>query len=69
MDVERETLVQAGVGAAAVLVFVVLVAVVGTVYDAGGFDRSGALALVGVIVFFVVLLTVLGMAFGNRWED
>lgn len=66
MDIEREALLQGAVGTGAVVVFITLVAAVGAAYDNQGLQETGALAVVGVIVLFVVLLTVLGLVLGER---
>jgi len=73
MTMERSTKVQIGAGAITVLVFVALVVVVGTRYSVPGagagsidLDPTGGLALVGVLVFFVVLLTVVGLALSDQ---
>lgn len=71
MDIEEEDVRDYAVLAAASLVFVVVVGVVGLRYgevvDGGmALSSTGAQVLVGVIVGFVLLLGVVGMAIGRR---
>ena len=71
MDIEEEDVRDYAVLAAASLVFVVVVGVVGLQYGevAGGgmaLSPAGAQVLVGVIVVFVLLLGVVGMAVGRE---
>jgi len=58
MEIERETLVEIATSAGAVLLFVVALFVIGVLFTTnGGFSQSGALALVGAIVGFILLMT------------
>lgn len=66
MDIERSTLVQAGAGAASIVVFVVGVVAVGARNGPTGLEPAGGLAMVGVLVLFVVFMAVLGLALGDR---
>jgi len=67
MDIERETIVEAGVSFAAVLVFIVAVYLVGTMYRTNGnIDPTGGLAVLGAIVFFVFLMTGIGVYFAYQ---
>lgn len=62
MEIERETLVEIVTSAGAVLLFVVVLFVIGVLFNNnGGFNQSGALALVGAIVGFILLMS--GVAF------
>lgn len=62
MEIERETLVEIVTSAGAVLLFVVVLFVIGVLFNSnGGFSQSGALALVGAIVGFILLMS--GVAF------
>jgi len=62
MEIERETLVEIVTSAGAVLLFVVVLFVIGVLFGTnGGFSQSGALALVGAIVGFILLMS--GVAF------
>jgi hypothetical protein len=61
MDIERETVVEAGVSFAAVLVFIAAVAVVGTTFGTdNGLSGTGGLAVLGAVVLFVVVMTLVG---------
>lgn len=57
---ERDTAVEIVVSVVAVVLFVVAVVAVGTVYGANGLTDDGALALIGVMFGFVVLMTAVG---------
>lgn len=66
MDVERETLVEAGLSVGAVAVFVVALVVVGLVFGSDGIGGAGALAVVGAIVLFVAVMTGVGYWLAHR---
>jgi hypothetical protein len=55
---ERETLVETAVSIVAVGLFLVVIVAVGVLYPA--LSGPGPLALIGSIVFFVVVMTVAG---------
>jgi hypothetical protein len=61
MEIERETLVEIVTSVGAVLLFVVVLFAIGVVFNDNGFSQSGALALVGAIVGFILLMS--GVAF------
>jgi len=61
MNIEQETLRDIAVSVGAVGLFVALLAFVGTTYGDNGLTETGALAVVGVIVFFVFLMTGIGV--------
>lgn len=61
MNVERETLRDIAVSVGAVGVFIALLAWVGTTYSNNGLTETGAIAVVAVIVFFVLLMTGIGV--------
>jgi hypothetical protein len=61
MNIEQETLRDIAVSVGAVGLFVVQLAFVGTTYGDNGLTETGALAVVGVIVFFVFLMTGIGV--------
>ena len=64
MDIERETVVEAGVSLAAAAVFIVAVLVVGMQFRSnGGITGTGGLAVVGTIGFFVFLMAAVGVYF------
>lgn len=69
MDIERETVVEIAVSVAAVGLFVLLIVAVGVSYgiDApGGFSDTGALALVGAILLFVLVMAGVGVALDRQ---
>ncbi|MFB6163687.1 MAG: transporter [Haloarculaceae archaeon] len=69
MDIERETAVEAGASVLAVLVFIAAVVVVGQLYEtADGLSQTGGLAVVGTILLFVLVMTVVGYWFANQYE-
>jgi hypothetical protein len=67
LSVPRETLVEGVAGAGSVLVFVVAVVVIGTLYDGRGLSATGALALVGAIAGFILLMAAVGV-FLSRYD-
>jgi hypothetical protein len=61
MEIEREALVEAGVGTGAVAVFVAMVYAISQSYATNGtLQAQGGLAIVGSIALFVVVLTLAG---------
>ncbi len=67
MEIERETLVEIVTSAGAVLLFVVVLFVIGVLFnDNGGFNQSGALALVGAIVGFILLMSAVAFFLSTR---
>lgn len=61
MDIQRETVVQAGVSFAAVFVFIGAVVYVGTSFRANGtITPDGGLAILGAIVLFMVVMSAVG---------
>ena len=60
MRIERETLVEIVVSVVAVGLFIAAVVAVGTTFGDGQLTDQGALALVGVIVGFILLMTLTG---------
>ncbi|USZ67132.1 hypothetical protein NGM10_10360 [Halorussus salilacus] len=61
MNIERETLRDIAVSVGAVGLFVALLYWVGTNYSNDGLSETGAIAVVAVIVFFVLLMTGIGV--------
>lgn len=61
MEIERETLVEIVSSVGAVLLFVVVLFAIGVLFNDNGFTQSGALALVGAIIGFILLMS--GVAF------
>lgn len=61
MDIERETVVEAGVSFGAVLVFVAAVVYVGVTFGTNGnMEPSGGLAILGAIVLFMLVMSGVG---------
>lgn len=69
MNVEREVLIDWGVPIVATILFVVAVAVVGFLYNTDGLSGTGALALVGVIVAFVIGMALVGILTASEEDD
>lgn len=63
---EEDTVVEIAVSGVAVLLFVAAVVAIGTSFGADGLTEAGALALVGVVFGFVVLMTVFGYFLAGR---
>lgn len=69
MELDRSTKVQIGVGALSTVVFVVLVVAVGLQNGPEGLGPSEGLTMVGVLVFFVIFMTVLGLALSDQLSE
>ncbi|WP_158058751.1 DUF7472 family protein [Halorussus halophilus] len=65
MDHETRRDIVVSVGAVAL--FVALLMGVGMTYGGNGLTQTGAIAVVGVIVFFVLLMTVVGYWLANQY--
>jgi len=67
MDIERETLIEIGVSVGAVLVMIVTLMAIGMAYSTnGGLTAQGGKALVGAIVFFVLLMAGVGYVLATK---
>lgn len=66
MHLERETFVEIGVSVFAVLVFVAAVSYVGATYGGDQLSAQGATMLVGTVVGFIALMTVIGVFLERR---
>lgn len=64
---DNETRRDIAVSVGAVGLFVALLMGVGMTYGTNGLTQTGALAVVGVIVFFVLLMTVIGYWLANQY--
>ncbi|MFC4550325.1 MULTISPECIES: DUF7472 family protein [Halorussus] len=64
---DHETRREIAVSTAAVGVFVALLMGVGVTYGNGGLTETGALAVVGVIVLFVLLMTGIGFWMSRQY--
>ncbi|WP_338726763.1 hypothetical protein [Haladaptatus sp. DJG-WS-42] len=60
MELERDTVREIVVSTLAVVLFVAAVVVIGATYTKDSLSSQGALALVGTIVAFVLLMGVVG---------
>ncbi|WP_435176894.1 DUF7472 family protein [Halorussus sp. AFM4] len=60
MEIDKETRREILVGVVSVAVFVALLMGVGATYSDDGLTQTGALAVVGVIAAFVVLMSGVG---------
>lgn len=60
MEIERETLVEAGVAAVGVGFFIVVAMLAGSAYGADGLTSTGALVLVGGVVAFILVMAAFG---------
>ncbi|WP_135853557.1 DUF7472 family protein [Halorussus salinus] len=65
--VDKETRREILVGAGSVGVFIALLVGVGMTYGNGGLTQTGALAVVGVIVLFVLLMTGVGLWMSRQY--
>jgi len=63
---EEDTVVEIAVSVVAVLLFVGAVVEVGSAFGADGLTESGALALIGVVFGFIVLMTGIGYYLAGR---
>lgn len=67
MNVERETIVEAGISLASVGVFIVAVLAVGTTFRTNGhISGTGGLAILGAIVLFVLVMGAVGYWLASR---
>lgn len=66
MAIERETLVEIVVSTLAVGGFIVATAAIGVTYGNGGLSEDGALALVGLIVAFILVMGAAGYWLSGR---
>ena len=67
MQIARETVVEIAVSLVTVVVFVAAVVFIGMNYGGrGGFGQEGALALLGAIVGFIVLMFAVGFFLSGR---
>lgn len=68
MNIERDTVVEIVVSVAAVVLFTLAILVVGSMYytDTNGFSQPGAIALVGSIAGFIVLMLFVSYILAGR---
>jgi len=65
--VDKETRREILVGAGSVAVFIALLVGVGMTFGNGGLTQTGALAVVGVIVLFVLLMSGVGLWMSRQY--
>lgn len=59
--IERDRLIEIFVSVTAVVIFVALLVFIGSQYNDEGFGPEGGLAMLGAIVAFVILMTIIGL--------
>jgi len=68
MEIEQDTLVEIGISALGVGLFIVGVVVIGLLYADGGLAGQGAQALIGLMVLFILVMTFAGYWLSGREE-
>ena len=66
MEIEQETLLEIGVSALGVGLFIVGVVLIGLLYTDGGLADQGAVALIGLMVVFILVMTIAGYWLSGR---
>jgi len=66
MDVERETMIEVAVSVLAVALFVVGIVTIGTMTGGKQPTRTGALALVGAVFLFILVMAGIGVFLERR---
>ncbi|MDY6819626.1 MAG: hypothetical protein SVG88_13285 [Halobacteriales archaeon] len=66
MEIERETVIEAAVSLAGVGSFIILLIVIGLLFNNGGLSGQGGFAVLGAIVFFVIVMSVIGYWLAGR---
>ena len=66
MNIERDTMVEITVSTTAVVLFTIAIIVVGSQYYTNGFSPPGAIALVGTVAGFVVLMLIVSYFLAGR---
>lgn len=64
---DRDAAVEAIVAFVGVATLAAIVIVIGSVYNDSGLSSDGGLALVGAITFFIVFMSVIGLALSRRY--
>lgn len=65
MDIERDVMREIIASTAAVGLFIAILLGIGSFTNGGGFTETGAFALIGSIVFFVLLMAAVGYWLAN----
>ena len=68
MELEQDTLVEIGVSLLGVGLFIVGVVVIGMLFADGGLAGQGAQALIGLMVLFIIVMTLAGYWLSGREE-
>lgn len=66
MELDRETMIEAGVAIVTVGAFIVALVLIGLRFDEGGLSDQGGLALVAAIVAFIFVMTGIGYWLSSR---
>lgn len=66
MDIERDVMREIIASTAAVGLFIAILLGIGTFTAGAGFTETGAFALIGSIVFFVLLMALVGYWLANK---
>lgn len=66
MDIERDTVVEIAISVTAVVLFALAILAIGTQYYDNGFSQEGAVALVGAVAGFVVVMSIAGYVLAGR---
>lgn len=68
MEVEREALLQAAVATLGVVFLVAVMIFIGIEYNDRGLGQDGGLALIGALVAFILVMSVIGYWLAGREE-
>ncbi|PSQ02428.1 hypothetical protein BRC94_01670 [Halobacteriales archaeon QS_5_70_17] len=66
MATERETVVEIAVSVVSVGLFIAVIVGIGSTYNSDGLTNAGALALIGAIAGFVVLMSLVAYFLAGR---
>lgn len=66
MATERETVVEIAVSVVSVGLFIAVIVGIGSTYNSDGLTNEGALALIGAIAGFVVLMSLVAYFLAGR---
>lgn len=66
MATERETVVEIAVSVVSVGLFIAVIVGIGSTYNSDGLTNQGALALIGAIAGFVVLMSLVAYFLAGR---
>lgn len=66
MEIERETVIETAVSLVGVGSFILMLIVIGLLYNNGGLSGQGGFALIAAILLFVVIMSVIGYWLAGR---